>query len=421
MIVRRTGAGRLARRVVLPLVVCSAMGVLATPAVADGTGTHGLALQVTVNTRPGLEAVRRGIRAGTPVVKSYRLVNRGGADLHDVRVDDPGLPGVTIHCPGGRRLSGLTSTTCTALTTARPGVWEGVVRASGRIPYLKKSARATARSGYAGVVGVLSLTETVAVGRGRRAAVRYEVANRGNRRLYDVRISDPLTAREGIDCEDGRPVVRRLEPGHSAACRAVVRRGPGTYTGRGLAEGSDRVSTLGRGGTVVPSPTLTARATARFVIPRPLPPGEPVRPTPPGHWTRPRPSAPPENAAVPGRGVVGMPPAGPPPVAAAPAFPPVLALQPAVVPPAVVPPAAVPPAVVPPAAVPPGVAPRQNPNAPSAVAPLPDRPAQARPRPLLRYFYRQGEGPTGLGLAVALFLVLMPAALAAALLGSRRR
>jgi len=82
--VRRTGAVRLVCRVAVPSVVCPAMGVVVMPAVVDGTGTRGLALQVTVNTRPGLEAVLRGIRAGAPVVKSYRLVNRGGADLHDI-------------------------------------------------------------------------------------------------------------------------------------------------------------------------------------------------------------------------------------------------------------------------------------------------------------------------------------------------
>jgi len=448
MIIRRRAAGGSQGRRLATLVLAAwlSAAVLPVPATADGAGTRGLTLRVTVNTRPGLEAVHRGIRAGAPVVKTYRLRNRGGADLYDVHVDDPGLPGVTIRCPGGRPrvrlLRGMSTMTCTATTAARPGTWQGTVRASGRIPYLRAEAAATARSGYTGIAGALALSETAAVDGARRTAaqgdrrvtIRYIVTNRGNRRLYDVRITDPLTAREGIDCAGGRPVVPRLDPGRSAGCRAVLRRAPGAYTGAGVAEGGDRISTLGRHGEAAPPPRLLARASARFVIPAvPRPPAPSHQPTRPPAPDVPNPPGVPPVPAAP------EPPAGPP----APAVPvaPGVPVQPPGVPP--VPPGAVfpppPPAALVPGlvAAPPGTDPagaaavappgqQQPPGArppaarpPSKQSPSKQPPAERHPSFLSR-LYRQGEGPTGLGLVAALFLVMIPAAIAAAVLGSRR-
>ncbi|MFD0395676.1 hypothetical protein ACFQ3Z_40975 [Streptomyces nogalater] len=121
----------------LPLLMAVSAGAV-DRAVADGAGTHGLALEVTVNTRPGTGATRPGIRVGRPLVKTYRLINRTGADLYDVRVSDPGLPGAVIRCPGGgdhlRMLRGLDSATCTAWSTAREGTWIADVTAVGRVP-----------------------------------------------------------------------------------------------------------------------------------------------------------------------------------------------------------------------------------------------------------------------------------------------
>ncbi|WP_306323912.1 hypothetical protein, partial [Streptomyces sp. CC224E] len=229
-------------------------------AVADGAGTHGLALDVTVNTRPGTGATRPGIRSGDEVVVSYRLTNKGSADLRDVRVRDPSMPGARIRCPGGADhvplLTGLRSARCTATGTARTGTWVGEVRATGRQPYLRADVRATARSGYAGVGAGLTLDQSARVAGPERARVTYTVANPGNRPLRDIRVTDPGLAPDRVDCADGRPVVPRLAPGATAECTAEVRRGPGTYTGRGLAEGSDGIRTIGAGGEEVAAPRL---------------------------------------------------------------------------------------------------------------------------------------------------------------------
>lgn len=73
------------------------------------------------------------------------------------------------------------------------------------------------------------------------------------------------------------------------------------------------------------------------------------------------------------------------------------------------PPPAVPPPAEPPAAVPP-------PNEPPAAVPEEERPQ----RTLLSRFVRPDNTPTGMGMLAALFLVLLPAAIAAAVFGSRR-
>ncbi|GGV41640.1 hypothetical protein GCM10010277_30470 [Streptomyces longisporoflavus] len=519
MIIGRKGATRprSARWLLVGLLLAAGCWSAAGPSVADGAGPNGLALQVTVNTRPGLGAVRPGIRTGDAVVKSYRLINRSGADLYQVRVWDPGMPGAAIRCPGGRdrvpMLTGLRSVRCTATGAARPGPWISRVRAVGQQPYLRAGAmpvavsspgggsvrpaafsaraggvQATARSGYTGVGAALALTETARVTGPRQARVSYVVANRGNRAVHGVRITDPVLAPDRIVCAGGRPVVAHLAAGARAVCTALVRRGPGTYLSAGRADGSDLIRTLGPRGQAVIPPRLTARARARFTLrdavsvtpvapgasrpgapagaagqgsrsgppgPRSGPPGAvprlasqlPAAPLPPGIAA---PGAGPPGAGPPGAGPpgagppgaaplgvgppgaaplgVGPPGVGPPGVAPPGAAPPGIAppapaapdgpgQAPAAVPPAVPPPAvppAVPPPAVPPPAEPPAAVP--PPNEPPAAVPEEERPQ----RTLLSRFVRPDNTPTGMGMLAALFLVLLPAAIAAAVFGSRR-
>ncbi|MEU6394049.1 hypothetical protein [Streptomyces sp. NPDC046939] len=469
----------------------------AGPSAADGAGTRGLTLTVTVNTRPGVGALRPGIRVGHPVVVSYHLVNRGSADLHDVRLSDPLLPGARIHCPGatGRvpLLVGLHSARCTATGTARPGNHTGDVRAVGRAN-LRALVQASARAGYAGVGAGLSLTETARVTGDRRAEIRYVVANTGNRTVLGVRLTDPVLAPDRIVCPGGPPVVARLAAGARAACTAVVRRAPGTYESRGRADGSDRIRTLGPRGGLVPAPLLTARAAARFTIRATAPtapavPAAPAKPRPPrppkpapappaspgkgplSGATAPHqagsltgsplaPQVPPGNAAAgtAGRGftapglapglpatqrgtVPGAVPPGPvapdaaghdaaalPPSADRPANPP--AERPAATP--AKPPAGKTPAGKSPAGKSPaGRSPAEKPTAeqPPAVPPTAQQPNQPpsdvpsttpSQRSLLGRFMREDHTPTDLGVLTALFLILLPAAIAAAVFGSRR-
>ncbi|MFI8932207.1 hypothetical protein ACIG3E_31625 [Streptomyces sp. NPDC053474] len=405
------------RRCVTAFLAASLLAALpgAGPAAADGPSENGLVLQVTVNTLPGLAALRPGIRVGDPVVKTYRLINRSGAGLYGVRVSDPGLPGTAIRCPGGgdrvRVLRGLSSTRCTAETRARPGTWAHDVRASGSIPSLPATVRAQARSGYTGVGGRLALSETVTV-KGQQATLRYTVRNPGNRVVHSIRISDPAAPADAIDCGGHRPVVPALHPGRSALCSAVVQRGPGTYTGRGRAQGSDRIRTIGRRGHTVPPAGLTADASVRFVIPRPppAPPKAPGRPRPAPKPVKPPAPAPP----APPPALAGPPPAGVPlPLA-------VLPVPPGVAVPPLPPVGIAAPGVVPEgeAAAPPGAATGGGDT--GGTAAVPPREQQAQPRSFLSRFYRPGDGPTGLGLLAALFLLLTPAAIAAAVLGSRR-
>ncbi|MGA4837397.1 hypothetical protein [Streptomyces sp. G45] len=408
----------------VPAVVIGA--VPAGPAVADGAGRNGLALRVTVNSRPGLGALRPGVRVGDPVVKTYRLVNRGGADLYQVRLVDPGLPGVAIRCPGGRdrvrMLRGLSFVHCTARTRARPGVWTGQVVASGSIPYLRARAVARARSGYAGVGGGLALSEGVRV-KGRGAAVTYRVRNTGNLTVHAIRLGDPPLTGARVDCGRGRALVRRLPPGRSVTCRSTVRRTPGTYVSAGVAAGGARVRTIGLAGGTVAPPTLTAHAFRRFTIAarpvpsRPTEPRQPVgRPTGPP-TPAPRPAGPPAAAGplpapvpVPPEalpvpllpGAVGAPPPPPLPVGvAAPGIGPEAAGEPAV-------------PEEPPAEVAAGTDTGGGAVPPEARAQRDERGS------VLGRFYRSGSGPTGLGLLAALFVLLLPAAVAAAVLGFRR-
>ncbi|NEB74615.1 hypothetical protein G3I40_05115, partial [Streptomyces sp. SID14478] len=238
---------RAVRWLLIGLLLSAGCWSAACPSAADGVGPSGLALEVTVNTRPGLDALRPGIRTGAVVVKSYRLVNHSSADLYGIKVRDPGLPGAVIRCPGGRdsvrMLTGLRSARCTATARARPGTRIGEVTAAGRQPYLRATVRARARSGYAGVGAALTLTQTARVTGRQRAQVRYVVVNSGNRPAHAVRISDAALAPARIICADGRPVVPHLAAGERGVCTAAVRRAPGTYVGRGRAEGSDLLRT----------------------------------------------------------------------------------------------------------------------------------------------------------------------------------
>ncbi|MBO0510424.1 hypothetical protein [Streptomyces beijiangensis] len=408
MIIGREDAAT-ARRLVVGILLTAVCWSAADPSAADGIGPHGLTLEVTVNTRPGLGALHPGIRTGAVVVKSYRLVNRSGADLRDVRVRDLGMPGAAIRCPGGLdrvpMLTGLRSVRCTATGAARPGAWIGKVLAAGQQRTLRATVQATARSGYAGVGAALDLSETARVTGPEQAEVRYVLVNNGNRPVHGVRITDPALAPHRIACAGGRPVVGRLAAGARAACIAVVRRSPGTYVSRGQADGSDLLRTLDpRGGPVAP-PRLTARATARFTLRAPVP-AAPVTPRP-------------RTTVVPGAHPRVEPPAPLPPPAA---------LHPLA---ALLPPAPTAPGITAPGIAPPAVGPRlpdrpdgarQDPAPrPPATQPPAAVPKQARPpRSLLGRFIRQDHVPTGLGMLAALLLVLLPAAVAAAVFGSRR-
>ncbi|MFJ8821063.1 hypothetical protein ACIREE_04705 [Streptomyces sp. NPDC102467] len=414
----------------------------AGPSVADGAGPHGLTLEVTVNTRPGLGALHPGIRTGAAVVKSYRLVNHSGADLHEVRVRDPAMPGAAIHCPGGRDrlplLTGLHSARCTATGTARPGAWIGEVRAVGQLHLVRASVQASARSGYAGVGAALALTESARVIGPDRALVRYLLVNNGNRPVHGVRVTDPVLAPDRIACAGGQPVVAHLPAGARAACTAEVRRTPGTYVSRGRADGSDLLRTLDPHGGPVAPPLLTARASAHFTLraPAPLSPVTHRPLSPVAHQQRPprveRPAAVPPFAAA------FFPPAPPPPGIAAPgnaAVPgigvPGVAVPggaaPGVAPPGPAAPEGAAPGVAPPApAVPPGKAKGRAPAVVPPTAAASSVPPAAVPKEarsqhtLLRRFVRADHTPTSLGILAALFLILLPAAIAAAVFGSRR-
>ncbi len=274
------------------LLVLPCLALPATAARAGGVGDGALGVTVTVNGRGQTGLRPPALRAGGPVVKRYRLVNRGEAHLYGVKVVDPQVPSGSVRCPAGP-LAALGELECVARFRAAPGAHRGTVRAEGAVPSLGRRLTATARTGYTGVAAGLTLTERVTFGApgrggagapgraapgapGRGAAtLTYTVTNRGNRPLHAVRVEDTaLGLRAGaVDCA-GRPgTVPLLAPGASARCTATVRRAPGTHRSTGLASGSDRVTTYGTGGGRVRAPTLVARSSAVFTV---APPAVPV-------------------------------------------------------------------------------------------------------------------------------------------------
>ncbi|MEU9098595.1 hypothetical protein [Streptomyces sp. NPDC048361] len=465
---------------------------------AGGVGEHSLRLTVTVNTRPGLGALRPGIRVGAPVVKVYRVANLGEADLSTVRLTDPAVPGALIHCANGSGhpgyLRALSSTTCTAELPAAPGPHTGLVMATGTVPSLAMRLHASAQSGYGGVAGALTLAESARLLSFTEAEIRYVVTNPGNRTVYGIALADPVLAPGRFDCA-GRQDIPELAPGASFTCTAQVRRDPGSYRSAATATGSDRTDTLDPEGRNVPPPGLSARADAEFVLPAPpttpavppplpraVPPGRSSAAAPPpagagrpggvglpgttgalrppvGAAAGPGALAAPGGTGVPGGvGAPGTPagpggPAGPGAAAGAggPAGPGAPAGTGAAAGPGGAGPGAAaglgapaPPAAPPVPETPPAPA---EPNAPGGdtaaqppgagvVGAVPVRPAEppgtarpprsvvAQPQPpspsFLGALQRHAQAHPGLSIAALLLLFLLPAALAAALLGSRR-
>ncbi|MEU7513786.1 hypothetical protein AB0B13_17575 [Streptomyces sp. NPDC042898] len=247
---------------------------------AGGAGDGALRVTVTVNGRGHSGLRPPAVRVGAQVVKRYRLVNNGEAHLYGVRVVDPAVPAGAVRCPT-RTLAALGELECVARFRAVGGAHLASARVEGDIPSLRRRITATARTGYTGVAGGLRLTERVTVrgaggsaGRGLRAAwgsatVAYTVTNHGNRPVHAVRITDPGLglAPGALDCGAGGGTVAVLAAGSSARCTAAVRRPPGTHRSTGLASGSDRVTTYGPGGERLPAPTITARSSAVFTLP----------------------------------------------------------------------------------------------------------------------------------------------------------
>ncbi|MFF0740185.1 hypothetical protein ACFYVL_07265 [Streptomyces sp. NPDC004111] len=364
-----------------------------------------------VNTRPGLGALRPGVRAGQPVMKKYRLVNRGAADLYDVRVSDPGLAGARIRCPGGddhvRMLTGLRTVTCFARAPALAGVWVREVDATGRIPSLRATARAAAMSGYAGVGGSLELTQTAKAGGSARAVVRYALRNTGNRPVYAVRVSDRALPALRMSCGNGLATVARIDPGRSHICTGTARLAPGSYSSAGQAQGSDRIRTLGQYGDQVPPPRLTARASVRFTVPEPPPPQGPAPGSaPPASPPRDPPASAASAAAVPAAPAA---PAAGLPVQPAPPAPPEIAVLPDAF-------------ALPAEEAAPPEAPAQaaEPDAPAGRPTASDRTTAQQERSAPGRFSRRDQRRERLGVLAALLLVLLPAAAAAAVLGSRK-
>ncbi|MCX2179254.1 hypothetical protein KV205_01735 [Streptomyces sp. SKN60] len=417
---------------------------------AGGAGANALGMSVTVNTAPGAGGAT--VRTGGYVVKRYRLVNRGEAELYGVRVGDPGVPGGRAGCPR-RTLGALRSMVCTARFRALPGRHTATARAIGDIPSLGQRATATARSGYEGVAGALALTEAVRVGPAgtvRTATVRYTVTNRGNRPVHALRLTDPVlgAAPGGLVC-----ALPQLAPGVSAGCEATVRRGPGAHRSAGLAEGTDRITTLGEHGERLPAPPLTARASATWRVAAPPaapapaappapPPAPQTSPAPPaaGPPAPPRRTTPPAAAGAPGAAAAvaaaiaeavasaaaeGAAAAGEAAVAEAAAAE-AAAEAAAALAGAALGGAAAGGGLAPGAAPPPGAAARP----PAAVAenPTPRLPA-VRPPParvavpddegLLPRLHRRSRELPHLGVVLTLLLILIPAAIAAALLSNR--
>ncbi|MFF5450656.1 hypothetical protein ACFY40_05320 [Streptomyces sp. NPDC012950] len=420
---------------------------------AGGVGDGNLRLTVTVNGRADSDVRPPEVRVGTWVVKRYRLLNVSEADLHRVRVLDPGAPAGSVRCPAV--LPAAEEAECTARFRAVAGRHVHPVRAEGDVPSPRTRLTATARAGYAGVAGALGLTEEVVVatpgtgGGGASATVTYTVTNRGNLPLHAVRVEDPgLALAPGApDCGGGGGTVAVLAPDTSAFCRATVRLRPGTYRSTGRASGSDRATTLGAGGERVTAPVLTAGTSTVFVVREaPAAPAAGAGAVGASGAGAPVPEAP--AAAAPGAGAPasGAPGAGAPAAPApgasgtgaapAPGAPGALAdtgtgagtgagteaagrpVAPAApgagAAPGAVPPGAVPPGAVPPSSVSPGAVPPAPPPGLRRAAGLDDEGFLGRVR-------RRGREAAEFGVATMLLLLLIPAAVAAALLGSRRK
>ncbi|MFI8910908.1 hypothetical protein ACIGW4_04720 [Streptomyces sp. NPDC053513] len=236
---------------------------------AGGSGDGALRMTVTVNGRSDSAVRPPAVRVGAQVVKRYRLENLGEARVHGVRVVDPGVPDGTVRCPR-QSLAGLGEMECVARFRALPGPHLAIARARGDVPSLGVLSSATARSGYTGVAGGLALTERVSVGGGRAAVTYTVAnrGNRPLHAVRVEDTALPLGP-GSVDCGGRAGTVALLPPGASARCTATVRRPPGTHRSTGLATGSDRVPTLDAGGALVPAPTLTARSSAAFTVPSP--------------------------------------------------------------------------------------------------------------------------------------------------------
>ncbi|MDV5146896.1 hypothetical protein R1T08_22560 [Streptomyces sp. SBC-4] len=468
----RVRGGLLVGLLVLPCLVLPGLpGLPGFPAAwAGGVGDGALRMTVTVNGRGHSGLRPPAVRVGAQVVKRYRLVNSGEAHLYGVRVVDPAVPAGAVRCPG-RTLAALGELECVARFPAVGGARRATARVEGDIPSLRRRLTATARTGYTGVAGGLRLTERVTVrgvgaGSGRglgvvsgsgsgSVSVAYTVTNRGNRPVHAVRVGDPGLglAPEALDCGAGGGTVAVLAPGASARCTALVRRPPGTHRSTGLASGSDRVTTYGPGGERLPAPTLTARSSAVFTLPRRTTVAVPKPDPEPKPESESNPSGnggAPGGLAVPGApggaGVAGAPGgAGGAGVAAAPGAPAVAggaagaagaagavvapgaagaAPAAAAVPVPAPPPPPAPP--VPPAVAPDALRPADETAAAAAAgersgrAPAVSRAAVLDDEGFLGRLRRRGREAHELGIVITLLLLLIPAAIAAALLGNRR-
>ncbi|MDT9685414.1 hypothetical protein RND61_25605 [Streptomyces sp. TRM76323] len=239
-------------------------------AVADGVGPRALDLSVTVNTRPGREAERTGVRVGDVVVKEYRLTNRSGADLHRVTVTDPAVPEAALHCPEGQgfAMRGLTTVTCVSRVSAAPGVQTATVVARGEIPSLGMETLASADAGYQGVAGALALDVAVNTAAEPLPVVQYTITNQGNSTVYDVQLTDQALGQSPVVC-DGQPAPpQALAPGAAVVCTATVAGlQPGVYPSTPEVRGSDFLSTLGSTGGLVAAPPLVAGAAPLLTAP----------------------------------------------------------------------------------------------------------------------------------------------------------
>ncbi|MFD9598264.1 hypothetical protein ACFWA9_36645, partial [Kitasatospora sp. NPDC059973] len=273
----------------LLLLLLALPNLAATPA-GDGD-CAGLTLAVRVNTVTVTGPPGSAVRGGTAVVKEYRLTNAGETGLRGIRVTDAARP---VPCPEAEPLAVGATVVCTLRLTAEAGVHDTTATARGRSGHSDREVAATAPSGYTGVVSALGLAVDAAPGApgSGTAALRYTVADLGDRPLYDLRLRDVLVP-DGIDCGDGPAAPVALGPGRTVRCAAVLRRPPGTYRSAAEVTGSDGITTVGPRGEPVPPPLLVARAGTDVTLaarPPEYPPENPSE-NPPG--TAPGPAVPP--------------------------------------------------------------------------------------------------------------------------------